>query len=163
MKLSFDLFTPTLQNFLICLSLVWFESAPAEADDAPATKVATFGQSIVVEIGEQPRIDTPVSIAIKTAEPGDPRTVRLVEITGGKETPIPSQIEPGVTSRLWWIMQGETPARSKRSFRIDQGTAVPSSELTIDKRPAFLEVHHGESPVLRYNMAHIEPPQGLNP
>jgi len=173
--------------YLVLTSLVWFGSLTNAAD--PKTLVfrlracgnsalpdsldqrnqnagVAVGQTVEVEIGDRPRKDVPVSMELSLAREAEgelPRGLRLVETTGGQESLVASQIEAGTPPRLWWILKGETPARTKRTFRIMQGEAENSSGITVDRHPDYLEMRRGDSPILRYNTAHLKPPAGLNP
>ena len=85
--------------------------------------------AITVDEGKRPRKDTPVSLTL----PGLPEELPglwLVEPTGGKAAPGPSQLEPGSPPRLWWILAGETPAAGRRSFEWHAGPAVLGTEVT---------------------------------
>jgi hypothetical protein len=125
-------------------------------------RTASVGQTVVVESGDRDLVDQPVSIALEPAT-ADRRSLRLIETTNGKDTPVPSQIESGNPTRLWWIMRGQTPARSKRTFRIDAGNAVAGPEVAVLREDRFVDILIGKSPVLRYNTAHVEPPAGADP
>lgn len=120
-----------------------------------------FGQTLVVAAHKNVRIDAPACVGLSIAI-DEARSVRLVETTGNQERPVPSQIESGTPSRLWWIVRGETPAGSKRSYRIDRGAAVAGSVVSVDRRPGSLVVRVGESNVLQYNSAHVEPSAGAD-
>ena len=116
---------------------------------------------ITVEAGKSPRKDTPVSLAV----PGLPEEVpalRLVETTGGKATPVPSQLEPGTPPRLWWILAGETPAAGRRTFEWRAGPAVPGIEVRVTEAEGALEVRRGDAKILRYNAAHVPAPPGVD-
>ena len=129
-------------------------------DKSPVTTAAT-GQTLIVEVRNEPRIDAPASVGLSIGNE-ELRSVRLVETTGGKELPIPSQIETGTPPRLCWVMRGELPAGSKRFYRIDAGAAVTGPEVSVDRRQDSLVVRVDESPVLQYNTAHVEPPAGAD-
>ena len=144
--------TPTLHSYSLAFD--------HRRDTRPAPATA-LGQTVIVETGDWPRIDAPASIGL-SADLGERRSLRLVETTDGKETPVPSQTEPGDPPRLWWIVRGETPARSTRTYRIDEGAPVPGPRVTIDRQGDFLDVRIGKLPVLRYNSAHAEPPEGAD-
>ena len=40
--------------------------------------------------------------------------MHLIEFVGEKMVPVPSQIEPGEHAKLWFTLDGDTPAASKR-------------------------------------------------
>src|SRR5262249_13650262 len=116
---------------------------------------------ITVEAGKHDRLDAPVSVVL-SAMPGESQPVRLIETTGGKNLPLRSQIEPSNPPRLWWIISGKTAARGKRNFELREGKNIGAPEVTVEKQPKYLEVRHGDRPVLRYNSAQVEPPKGAD-
>ncbi len=122
---------------------------------------ATIGQVLTLVARDQARIDAPASIAL-TIPPEKGRSVRLVEIAGDQEQPIPSQVEPGTPPRLWWIVRGELASGAKRTYRIDAGDAVESPQVSVDRREGSVVVRVGEASVLQYNSAHVAPPAGVD-
>ena len=145
-----------------------------EASDDRVIPLVALGQSIAFDAGEHLRIDVPVSVNL--VDDADvingKRHVRLIETTAGKETPVRIQVEKSMPLRLWWILQGKTPAGTRRTFRIDsvdataeqpmgeQPMAVPG--VVVEQTAEAIDVRCGERPVLRYNTAHVNPPAGMN-
>lgn len=163
-----SLFVYTISLVLAALSTVLAQaqspsltraSGRRNADDRRATAI---GQTVAFEAGDRARLDPSVSIALEPALAAG-RSLRLVETTNGQETPVPSQVESGNPPRLWWIMRGEIPARSKRTYRIDQGNSVAGPEVAVVREERQLDVRIGKNSVLRYNTAHVEPPAGADP
>ncbi len=152
--------TPKLDSYSLAFDRRQESAAESSRHKSPPP-TAAIGQTLVIEAGNRPRIDAAVSIALMI-KPEEERSLRLVEITGRKVIPRPSQIEPGTPPRLWWIVRGELPAGAKRTYRIDAGTAVAGPEVSVDRRAESVVVRVGESSVLQYNTAHVEPPAGAD-
>ncbi len=130
---------------------------------ALAGLVSAADLQVEVEAGRHPRLDTPVFFDLPAA------AVRaaLVETTGGKEKPVPAQVDG---SRVHWILDGETKAESVRRFRLalieGQGEAGAGvGRLSIeDTAGKHLEVRLGGRGVIRYNYGIVPPPEpGINP
>jgi hypothetical protein len=98
----------------------------------------------------------------------DTRGVRLVELADGKATRVPFQHDLRDRTRLWWIARGATVAGSKRIYRLekidvpDGGIRTPGYIDVVDT-DRTIEVRFVDKPLLRYNKAHVEPPEGVNP
>ena len=143
----------------------------AEADPKVTGTEVGIGTVVVVKTGGEPRIDSPVLIELTSSkfvnDSERVQSVRLVEITGGQERLVRSQIESGKSPRLWWIADGTTPANSKRIYRIDAAdpadeTAKRGSNVELDRKPDFVEFRIGASPVLRYHSSLVEATEGLD-
>lgn len=104
--------------------------------------------------------DCPASIRLDSNVPVD--DVRLIETTGGHDSPVPAQFEAGGEPRLWWIVRGELATGVKRTYRLDRGTASDETAVSVDQRPESVTVRIGDSSVLQYNSAHVEPPPGID-
>jgi hypothetical protein len=112
------------------------------------------------------RIDAPVSVALDGIDYNtDKGNLVLYEISGNNETLVPSQIEPGHSARLWFIMNGVTAKNSKRSFILKQeaGDGQAATEVMLKKLPMDLSITSGEKPVLSYRYEMTFPPEGINP
>jgi hypothetical protein len=119
---------------------------------------------ITVEAGEHTRIDTPVSVALDGIPMGRVSgTIRLVEILPFRPMPVASQIEPGNPPRLWWILSGRTPARSKRTFQLMKGEGKLThvkANVKVTKDDSVLQIRRGDRKILQYNHAPVPPPEG---
>jgi hypothetical protein len=142
----------------ICL---W--SLNAIADEAPVASPAAIGDTLVIENGDSPRTEAPASAVIDGA-PAELDSVALVEVADGQERVVVTQIVEGPPTELWWMIRGELPARSRRSYRIVKAKRAESPRgVVVDRDPKSLLVRVGESKVLQYNMAHVVPPGELDP
>jgi hypothetical protein len=109
------------------------------------------------------RIDAPVSVALDGIDYNtDKGNLVLYEISGNNETLVPSQIEPGHSARLWFIMNGVTAKNSKRSFILKQeaGDGQAATEVMLKKLPMDLSITSGDKPVLSYRYEMTFPPEG---
>jgi len=112
------------------------------------------------------RIDAPVSVVLDEFNYNtDKGNLVLYEISGNNETPVPSQIEPGHSARLWFIMKGVSAKNSKRSFILKQeaGSGQAVTEVRLKKLPMDLNITSGDKPVLSYRYEMTFPPEGVNP
>src|SRR5206468_3991280 len=66
-------------------------------------------------------------------------------------------------ARLWWAASGTTAAGAKRTYRLEKGEAAAQTGITVIDSPAAVEARSGDKPLLRYNKAHVEPLEGVNP
>lgn len=115
---------------------------------------------ITVEAGETLRINTPVSISLESLPIPLDSGLRLEELKGSQRVAVPSQIEPGHTPRLWWILSEETPPQERREFEVVQGSHVQEQAVRVAKDGAALRILLGKERVLQYNHAPVPPPEG---
>ena len=143
-----------------------------ETDQNPEEELSSsveIGSVVVVETGDDLRIDSPVSIELSLSDNSkEVSAVRLVEITGGIERMIPSQIEISKPRRLWWIVDGTTPPHTKRRYRIQadlphKNERESATTVQVDRKSDFVEFQIGPRPVLRYNSSHIEVTEKVDP
>lgn len=84
----------------------------------------------------------------------------VIETTDNREMPLVSQ--SGGDGRLFWILSGETPARSTRTFRIGNGGVAEKSTVPMtlrDETNRHLEIRHGDAlPLLRYQTGEVSSP-----
>ena len=116
---------------------------------------------ITVEAGKYDRIDTPVSVLLDAIP--DVLThapIGLFEIKGSERIPTASQIEPGESPRVWWILSGKTPAGGKRVYELVTGAPAKTSVVEAVKDDKVLLIRKGEQKLLQYNHAVVPPPQG---
>src|SRR5689334_21213163 len=83
---------------------------------------------LIVEAGSSDRVDALASFALPQSLVGS--TLRLVETTGGKDSPVPAQVDSS-TSRLYWIAAGKTATGSKRTYRLESGSAANGPAVTV--------------------------------
>jgi len=142
---------------LIVLSLLFIGFASASFSQM--TEVLKFS----VESGKYQRINTPVSLDLTDIIVNDSLSLQLFEIVKGKQTEVPCQTESGYTSRLWWIMNGTTPAGTKREYILyrGQGMNYRKNILTVVK-PDQIELKNGRNKILDYQTSLVYPPAGVD-
>src|SRR5262245_938960 len=104
--------------FVSAVSLATALSCPSAAAGDPEKAQmlsAGFGDTLVLEADDAPRVDAPASVVLNVP-PAELPKVRLWEIVDDKKRHVPSQVEQGDPPRLWWIARGELPAGSKRTY-----------------------------------------------
>lgn len=148
--------TPKLNSYSLAFDRV-------TEDESEISEVAKLGDTLVIESDALPRFDAPASVALDVGI-NELDEVRLLETTEGREGPVPAQIVSGTPPRLWWIARGELPAKTKRTYQIGSGKEKTESvavRVECDRDTILLRV--GDSKVLQYNMAHVAPPENLDP
>lgn len=115
---------------------------------------------ISVTAAGRERVDALVELSLPQSLAG--QSLRLVETTGGRAMPVAAQID-APAARLWWVAGGTTAAGAQRTYRLEKGDAAATSGITVVDSPAVVEARSGDKPLLRYNKAHVEPPEGVNP
>ena len=130
---------------------------------AQSRLLATFQ----VSAGHNNRQNTPVSAALEGLPvPVYPQDFQLIEITGGRNTPVDWQIAAGQHPQLHWILSGDTPAGAVRSFELrtqSSSNPAPKTGLSVKKAGGALTINAGETPVLRYQYDEQSEPKGSNP
>src|SRR5437016_2502280 len=82
---------------------------------------------------------------------------KLVREADGKE--LPFQITGGT---IFWI--DSVPAEGKRSYRLEPGEPAVSARVEcVEEKGKHLTLRAGGKDVLRYDIAVVEPPAGVNP
>ena len=115
---------------------------------------------------EEDRIDTPVSVSLDGINYNtDKGNLVLYEITKQGDKLISSQLETGHSSRLWFILKGESKKDTERMFvlKSEEQTTSGESKVTVkkDDEDLWLMVH--ESPILKYRYAVTLPPKEADP
>jgi hypothetical protein len=116
-----------------------------------------------VEAGKYQRINTPVSLDLAGIIVSDTLTLQLFEIVKGRQVEVSSQIEPGYSSRLWWIMDGTTAAGAKRVYILFRNPGLTSKKaisalVTSEK----IELKKDQTKILDYQVALHYPPKGVD-
>ena len=101
------------RTLLLAAGALALPSFVLSADPPGAGIVATF----TVNAGTSERHDTPVSASLQgiAFDPARP-SLKLHERTGEKRVPVASQVDTEFVPRLWWILEGVTPAGTERVF-----------------------------------------------
>lgn len=130
---------------------------------------------LVVKAGRLARKDTPVRVELPGDRLGEPlraaladgpKPVLLRELRDGSPIgePIVAQAEQAPDAsegkvRLTWILAGETPADTRRTFRLESGRPEAASPWRLsDETAGALELWHGKRMVFRYNIAPVTNP-----
>jgi Methane oxygenase PmoA len=114
-----------------------------------------------VVASERERTDATVAFLLLPGLAGQ-ENLRLVETTGGRERPVAAQRDPA-EGRLWWLASGKTAAGATRTYRLEAGAPVAAAGgVKILDSERTVEALAGGKPLLRYNKAHVEPPEGVN-
>lgn len=129
------------------------------------------GQTITFTINIKERcINMPVSVAVKDLIGDinrDHSTLVLYEITSSGEKLLNSQLESDYSSRLWFILEGESPKNSMRKFILKIEEQPPTNGLNTDiniyKSGESLTLVQKKQNILSYRFATIYPPEGVNP
>lgn len=133
---------------------------------ADALAQTTTVARVTVHSGVHARADQPVSAALD----GVPlhlasATLQLVETTGGAERPIDSQLRAGAPHTLSWILSGETPAGTTRTFELrsqhggEARAAGPVAAVGDDGDALHLTIQG--APVLSYRYTPMPVPEGV--
>jgi hypothetical protein len=118
-----------------------------------------------VKIDEE-RIDAPVSVVLDGLNYNtDKGLLTLYEVTANGEKPVPSQLEPGHSAKLWFILEGVSSKNSTRNFilKTEEKTEKPESKVKLVKSHKDLNLLMNEKPVLSYRFETTFPPEGVNP
>jgi hypothetical protein len=137
-------------------AFIFLIAGPLAAADQAAHPLAAY----TVEAGKHERTDVPVSVELPPGlDPWGP--LLLVEISGEKRTPIACQVEAGRPVRLWWVLEGKTPAGTSRRFEVAYGPPARRPSVEMDLQSERLDVSFGGARVFSYNHAHVTPPPGV--
>jgi type 1 glutamine amidotransferase len=91
--------------------------------------------------------------------------LQLYEITGGTEVPVNSQLKPGNSDQLTWILHGETKPGTVRNFELrveDNARPASTAGVSIEDDGESLMLKIGEKPVLNYRYAIMDVPDGVD-
>lgn len=113
-------------------------------------------------------LDLPVAIVLDNMETSnDSIQWNLYEITRNTYQLVNGQIEPGVTNKLWFVMEGETPKNSTRNFLIKKekkkGDSTNSNTFQLRKADGNITIYADQSPVFSYRYETMFPPTGVDP
>jgi hypothetical protein len=125
------------------------------------TAMAQAPIRLIVDAGDRARTDALVSVEIPDLRLPSP--LHLVEVTAGQRIALPAQVEQSAPPRLHFVLAGQTPANTRRSFEIVAGPLVVEWGVQAVKAERTLDIRVGQRPVLSYHHAIMEPPAGQNP
>ncbi|MFN0199791.1 MAG: PmoA family protein [Planctomycetaceae bacterium] len=126
---------------------------------------------IVVKAGGHARQNCPMVVAlpdeISNKLKESKRNWSLSEMTADGTQIVPSQVLSGQSLQLAWIVSGIMVAGTERMFVYEatdkQEETSAKSGVSVVEDEKNLEVRLDGKPVLRYRMAHVEPPAGADP
>lgn len=113
---------------------------------------------------ETDRIDAPVSVSLDNlnynADKGNPA---LYEITASGEVPVQSQLEPGHSARLWFVLNGVSKKNSERKFVLRIESQKPEIHpVLLKKDHQDLSLVENGKPVLNYRFGTTYPPDSVS-
>jgi len=121
---------------------------------------------ITVEAGKHLRIDTPVSASLDgiTDDLSD-TSLRLEEIKNSHRLLVPSQIEPGNSPKLWWILSDTTLPRTKRTYELLKQTHAedPAFDKALENGKLANEGFIRCQNYVKAWLSHADPKTGLIP
>ena len=115
---------------------------------------------------EEDRINAPVSVPLNGLDYNtDDGSLVLYKISGESEKTVPSQLEPGHTARLWFVLEGVSEKGSERDFVLKQEKSSNSISETVglERDHKDLKLLKNGNPVLNYRHAVTFPPDSVNP
>lgn len=119
-----------------------------------------------VQAGNIDRTDCPISLLIDQLNyNSDSLRLVLFEISGKTEVAVPSQIESGSGAKLWFILNGSTPKKTKRTFVIRKvaNPEIFSTEIKELVKDGALNLTKEGKPILSYQIETVNPPKGVSP
>ncbi len=127
---------------------------------------AHYGQgplqlSLVASAGDHDRRNSPVSVSLDgiSISP-DPGPFRMAEQTETGEKPVDFQFAQG---RIWWLLDGDTPAGTKRVFHLyaSAGTSTKQkNNIAAVRESAGVRFHRNGQNILHYQYEPVEAPPG---
>ena len=116
--------------------------------------------------GNTDRSDCPVSLSVDQINCNtDSLKLALFEITGKTETAVPFQLETASGAKVWFILSGQTPKNTKRTFVLRK-TANPQlfkAGVSSILKDGALSLFSGKKPILSYQIETMNPPKGVSP
>ena len=115
---------------------------------------------------EKDVIDAPVSVALDGINYNtDKGKLVLHEVTKNGENPVSSQLEPGHSARLWFILKGETKKDTEKEYvlKLEQTSPSGSPGVQIVKDNEDLGLVYQEKTLLKYRYAVTIPPKEADP
>jgi hypothetical protein len=84
-------------------------------------------------------------------------------VRDGKRINIPSQLDDSKPAQLYWVLSGQTPANTKRTFELVSGQSNAQPSIQAKKTDTGLDLIAGQQPILHYQSAIMPPPAGKSP
>lgn len=130
------------------------------------------GQAIrlIVDSGKTARQDCPITVALSDDVRELTRDWAMFEIRDSETVPTPRQFLGRKQTVLAWILAGNTPPETVRTFELrplddkrPPEKADAQGQFAVQRSDSSLEIRAGDRPVLRYLSARVEPPEGIDP
>ncbi|MBC8184446.1 PmoA family protein [candidate division KSB1 bacterium] len=119
---------------------------------------------IIIQAEKELPPNTPVSIPIDNyISRLSASSFILEKIDNSLRLKVPTQIEPGEQSKLWWLLPKKINAGEKQVFDLVHGTPQIAPLVQINMDSDGLEIHYKNRKALRYQYAPLKPPTGENP
>jgi hypothetical protein len=114
---------------------------------------------------ENTDVNCPVSICLKGLDYNtDNAQLALFELINGEEYPVGSQIDPGHSAKLWFILSVSENNDKTRKFVIRKGSQVMiSNKVRIKKDDQDLSLSYKGKQILSYRHAVTLPPKEADP
>jgi hypothetical protein len=122
---------------------------------------------LIVHAGNYNRSDCVVSADVSLSKPHKSTHIELYEQTENGEQAVASQLvsEKGEPPTLFWILSGETPAGFTRTYIVKKTKreTIAHPAMDVEDTQKTLILKKDGKPVLQYNYAHVNPPEGVDP
>ena len=118
---------------------------------------------IAVSAGAVGHTDLPVSIAVTELGRVSLGKIRLVEVVGNEPVEKPFQVVNDPQPRIYWKLEGITPAGSERVFELEKGKPAKVPAVLADKEKDDLVLRQPDrQPLLSYRYTEMAAPEGVN-
>lgn len=128
----------------------------------PLPSQADILARLTVDAGDQPRLDTPVSIPLNDLTLPT-NHLCLFEIKANQRLPVPMQLEIGKPPILHWILAGATAAHEKRTFELSTGDNASAPIIEAKQTDTGIDLTWADAKVLHFQSAIMPPPAGADP
>lgn len=131
------------------------------AQGQSAKKLASF----TVNSGPFARENTPVSASLQALPLQlESFSLALYELEGANRIPVNAQVQLGAEARIHWVLEGDTPPRTSRSFELVQEAKgeASSASITLTDTGDAIAAKRGDQPVFHYNYALTPAPEGVS-
>ena len=145
-----------MKRILLVIFIIVFYCTAHSQDN----KVASFE----VDAGKYERLNTPVSIVIDILLiNNDSCSFIMFETTGNIKREVPVQIDTGIETRLWWILDGMTaPGELRRYELFYTGKKENNAQMKSLLNDTNLRITQNGKEVLQYNHSVHYPPAGVD-
>ena len=119
-----------------------------------------------VQSGNTDRTDCPVSLSIDQLNYNtDSLKLALFEVKGKTETAVPFQLETASGAKIWFILDGQTPKNTKRTFvlRKTVNPQIFKAAISAVRKDGALSLFSDKKPILSYQIETVNPPKGVSP